>query len=155
MSHTNIINKQPFSQLNKKWKVLIIIGIISLIVMVGLSIFVILIFKTDVVPLEAIIGIGNNKEINLNKYNKFFDQLEFNELEKDLDNKLDNLDKLEIESDRDSDNDNESHLTIESNDEKSSVIIRMNKVLDKIENSINHINIDKKHIKEIENILKK
>jgi hypothetical protein len=45
-----------FNDLTISWKILIIFGSISLFINIALIIFVILIFKTDLIPIEDLLG---------------------------------------------------------------------------------------------------
>lgn len=58
-----------FNDLPISWKTLIIIGIISLFIMIGLIIFVILIFKTDLISLDFLVS----SKTNIDEYNDFLE----------------------------------------------------------------------------------
>ncbi len=53
---------QKLADIDTKWRVLVIIGIISLILVVGLVIFIILIFKTDLISLEYLLSTQTNTD---------------------------------------------------------------------------------------------
>jgi len=59
---------KSFDSLETHWKALVVIGIIFMILVLGLVIFIILIFKTDLISLDFIIDSKNND-------NHSFDQI--------------------------------------------------------------------------------
>lgn len=62
-----------FEELDLIWKTLIIIGILFIIIALGLMIFIILVFKTDLIPLDLILA---SKDVD-KKYQDFIDELDF------------------------------------------------------------------------------
>ena len=86
--------KQQFSDLDIKWKILIIIGILALIICITLSIVLILIFKSDVIPVDNISHVEDISEFddffndldNKNVDGNIPDKNTSDEIKKDLDN---------------------------------------------------------------------
>jgi len=62
-----------FEQLPLTWKILVIMGIIFTLIMIGLIVFVIIVFKTDLIPLDFII---DAKDTNIDEYEDFLSEWE-------------------------------------------------------------------------------
>jgi len=60
-----------FTDLKLKWKILVVIGIIALFISITLAIILILIFETDLIPIESLI----NTNKNLDKFDYLFDDV--------------------------------------------------------------------------------
>jgi len=78
-----------FENLPMTWKILIIIGIIFTIIMIGLIVLVIIVFKTDLIPLEFIIG---SKDTNIDEYEDFLSEWEKTNDDEIKDDLFDNID---------------------------------------------------------------
>ena len=115
---------QKFKDLSIGWKTMVIIGAISLIVVVGLIILLILIFETDIIPIETLLGA--KEDLDLSEYDKFFESMD-EELEAELD--------LDEDSDSDLDsifNDSDSSSTITKRADLIRKIDEISITLDKI-----------------------
>jgi hypothetical protein len=63
-----------FKDLPALWASLVVIGLIACFIVVGLVIFIVIIFKTDLIGLETVmISDTNISDINLDKYDDLFD----------------------------------------------------------------------------------
>lgn len=66
-----------FEELDLIWKTLIIIGILFIIIALGLIVFIILVFKTDLISLDLILA---SKDVD-KKYQDFIDELDLENIE--------------------------------------------------------------------------
>jgi hypothetical protein len=96
---------QRFDDLSMGWKTMVVIGAISIIVVVGLAILLILIFETDIIPIEMILG--SKEDLDLSEYDDFFNSMD-KELEAELGEDFENSD---LDSDLDSIFDDSSSLS--------------------------------------------
>jgi hypothetical protein len=62
-----------FHELDLQWRILIIFGCISFFIILALIIFIILIFKTDLISIDYLVS---TQETNIEKYDDFFKLLD-------------------------------------------------------------------------------
>jgi hypothetical protein len=98
---------KEFCELDLKWKIMVSIGIFSSIVVIILCILFILIFKTDLIQIDHLIGLDEIDEVNLDKYEDLFSknetgkieeiEKEIEEIEKEIEEKIEKEIELEME----------------------------------------------------------
>lgn len=119
---------QNFKDLSIAWKTMVVIGAVSIFVVVGLTVLLILIFETELIPIEALLG--TKEDLDLTEFDNFFKSMD---------------EELDAELDVDEDSDSESSSNTESFSTREDLIRKIDEIsitLDKMSETKNSKNLD-------------